>query len=55
MIKNITEKMKNCPSYFRWSDKRLANYFGCSERTIKTIKMKNAQVGYSYERSLGAA
>jgi len=55
MIQSITNKLKECPSYFRWSNKRLANYFGCSERTIKMIKTKNARVGFSYERSLSAA
>jgi len=52
MIKNITNKLKTCPSYFRWSTKRLATYFGCSERTINRIKTNLESTRLKYEASL---
>lgn len=52
MIEKITNKLIDCPSYFRWSTKRLANHFKCSERTIKTIKVKLESYRKDYEASL---
>lgn len=48
----ITKKLRQCPSYFRWSSNRLANYFGCSLKTITNIKKELHTIYRKYEKNL---
>ena len=37
MKQRIEQHLQSNPSYFKWSDKRLAAKFNCSVRTIRSI------------------
>jgi AraC-like DNA-binding protein len=52
MISKLTKKLIECPSYFRWSNKRLAQRFNCSERTVKRVKNALKTHQSDYEASL---
>jgi len=52
MTKKITEHLKRNNSYFKWSAKRLADKFGCSERTITNIIKTLAPVKRTYLNNL---
>lgn len=52
MIKEITNFLKGKPSYLKKGDKFLADKFGCSERTIRTIKGRLSDTKKQYLESL---
>lgn len=45
----LTELLSKRPSYFRWSNKRLAERIGCKSITVKNIKNKLKEIAASYE------
>lgn len=52
MVKNIVNKLTNCPSYLKKGDEWLADYFGCSPKTIRRIKGQLKEVKQNYIQSL---
>lgn len=52
MIRNITNKLTGSPSYLKKGDAWLADYFGCSETTIRRIKNQLKEVKRAYVNSL---
>lgn len=52
MVKNITTKLTSNPSYLKKGDAWLADYFDCSEKTIRKIKGQLRMVKRNYVRSL---
>jgi hypothetical protein len=52
MIKIITEKLTQCPSYLKKGDEALAKRFGCSPKTIRRIKTQLKDVKREYISSL---
>ena len=52
MIKAITEKLTECPSYLKKGDFWLADYFKCSPLTIKRIKASLREVKRDYVDNL---
>lgn len=52
MSKKIEQHLTECPSYFKWSTRRLAVRFKCSEKTISNIVAKLAHVKQDYLRNL---
>lgn len=43
MKQRIKQHLSNNPSYFKWSDERLARKYGCSLITIRSI-IRNLRV-----------
>ena len=52
MKKTIVTKLTNSPSYLKKGNEWLATYFGCSPRTIRTIKGQLREVKRNYITSL---
>lgn len=52
MIQKIKQHLLLNPSYFKWSNGRLAEKFGCAERTISSIVKELSDNKQSYLRSL---
>lgn len=52
MIQKIKQHLLLNPSYFKWSNVRLAEKFGCAERTISSIVKELSDNKQSYLRSL---
>ena len=52
MIKVITEKLTQNPSYLKKGDEWLAAKFNCSPRTVRSIKNKLKNVKREYLQSL---
>jgi hypothetical protein len=48
----LTEVLSKRPSYFRWSNERIANRFGCKPVTVKRVKKNLETVKNTYEASL---
>ena len=52
MKQHIENHLVTNPSYFKWSDKRLATKYNCSEKTIRSIVRKLEAVRQNYLRNL---
>ncbi len=52
MKQQIENHLVTNPSYFKWSEQRLANKFNCSPKTIRGIVRKLEPIRQNYLRSL---
>lgn len=52
MTRKIKSHLLDNPSYMKWGITRLANKFGCSERTMKSVLNSLAEAKQIYLTSL---
>lgn len=52
MRQRIIQHLTANPSYFKWSDEKLARKYGCSMRTIRSIVRNLDYVKKEYLRNL---